>query len=243
MALINCPECNCENVSDSATACPKCGFNIREFIEKQKQLEESKKKTEELINHNLNNNSSLIEELNQKLKLDLESIDNMERPQKESILHYLFLGTDSSILRWLIIILCILLFFGILGQSAFFIVVFAILFIIALPIVVFLEINDYKEHCSRCDKINNDFSGYKQSRKETVIRKYNDTIENIKMYNSKSAPLSNDYHRNIPRCPTCSSTNIQKISTADRAAHGLAFGLFSKTARSQWECKNCGNKW
>lgn len=46
-----------------------------------------------------------------------------------------------------------------------------------------------------------------------------------------------------PKCPTCGSTNIKKISTVSRVTHGYAFGLFSKTARSQFECKNCGYKW
>lgn len=48
---------------------------------------------------------------------------------------------------------------------------------------------------------------------------------------------------NIPKCPTCGSTNIKKISSVSKAAHGLAFGLFSKTARSQFECLNCHYKW
>lgn len=47
---------------------------------------------------------------------------------------------------------------------------------------------------------------------------------------------------NTPKCPTCNSTNIKKISSLSRAAHGYAFGLFSKTARSQFECENCGMK-
>ena len=47
----------------------------------------------------------------------------------------------------------------------------------------------------------------------------------------------------IPTCPTCGSTNIQKISGISRAAHGYMFGLFSKTAKSQFCCKNCGFKW
>ena len=47
----------------------------------------------------------------------------------------------------------------------------------------------------------------------------------------------------IPRCPTCQSKKIIKLSNIKRAAHGYAFGLFSKTARSQFECKNCGYKW
>lgn len=49
--------------------------------------------------------------------------------------------------------------------------------------------------------------------------------------------------QNLPTCPTCGSTNIQKISGLNRAAHGYMFGLFSKTAKSQFCCKNCGYKW
>ena len=47
----------------------------------------------------------------------------------------------------------------------------------------------------------------------------------------------------IPKCPMCQSPNIRKLTAAKRITHGLAFGLFSKTARSQWVCDNCGNKW
>lgn len=48
---------------------------------------------------------------------------------------------------------------------------------------------------------------------------------------------------NQPKCPTCGSTNIEKISVTKRAVHGAVFGLFSSTARSQMQCKNCGYKW
>ena len=48
---------------------------------------------------------------------------------------------------------------------------------------------------------------------------------------------------NIPHCPTCSSTNIQKISTTKKLAGAIGFGLLSKTAKSQFECKDCGYKW
>lgn len=48
---------------------------------------------------------------------------------------------------------------------------------------------------------------------------------------------------NIPKCPTCQSTNIKKISALKRETHVLLFGIFSKTATSQFECDNCGYKW
>ncbi len=49
--------------------------------------------------------------------------------------------------------------------------------------------------------------------------------------------------QNKPKCPTCSSTNVKKISAISKVAGASMFGLFSKTARSQFQCNNCGYKW
>lgn len=48
---------------------------------------------------------------------------------------------------------------------------------------------------------------------------------------------------NLPKCPTCGSTNIKKISDTAKVAGALMFGLLSKTAKSQFKCNNCGYKW
>lgn len=48
---------------------------------------------------------------------------------------------------------------------------------------------------------------------------------------------------NTPKCPTCGSTNIRKISATKKLGGALGFGFFSKTARSQFECNGCGFKW
>ena len=36
MALIKCPECGREKVSDSAESCPDCGFAIKNYFEQLK---------------------------------------------------------------------------------------------------------------------------------------------------------------------------------------------------------------
>lgn len=36
MALVKCPECGKENVSDRAEACPECGFGVKAYFEKIK---------------------------------------------------------------------------------------------------------------------------------------------------------------------------------------------------------------
>ena len=48
---------------------------------------------------------------------------------------------------------------------------------------------------------------------------------------------------NQPKCPTCGSTNIKKISAASKAGGMFIFGIFSKTAKSQFQCEDCGYKW
>ncbi len=35
----------------------------------------------------------------------------------------------------------------------------------------------------------------------------------------------------VPRCPKCGSTNIEKVSAAKKAVGAFGFGLFSKTAK------------
>lgn len=44
-------------------------------------------------------------------------------------------------------------------------------------------------------------------------------------------------------CPTCNSTKVKKISGTAKVAGTAMFGLFSKIARSQFKCENCGYKW
>lgn len=61
--------------------------------------------------------------------------------------------------------------------------------------------------------------------------------------NEYRTQLNINQNINQPKCPTCGSTNIEKISTTKKAAGGFMFGLFSKTARSQFACKDCGYKW
>lgn len=125
-------------------------------------------------------------------------------------------------------------------------------------------------HCRRnvvLSESNNDSSYYREKAVEMYgdIKKWHDIlfweeVVNNPMYDeeAKNYIISEKEHQKIlndifsgqnrvtihtPKCPTCQSPNIHKLSVTKRMTHGLAFGLFSKTARSQWECKDCGNKW
>ena len=50
--------------------------------------------------------------------------------------------------------------------------------------------------------------------------------------------MSCNNNQNQPKCPTCGSTNIEKISVAKKAVGAFGFGLFRKTEKSQFHCKD-----
>lgn len=54
---------------------------------------------------------------------------------------------------------------------------------------------------------------------------------------------NNSNNTNVLKCPTCGSTRVKKISTTSKVTGAAMFGLFSKTARSQFKCEQCGYKW
>lgn len=58
MALVTCPECGREKVSDSAAMCPDCGYGIKahfERIEREKIQQEMQKKKEEYEQRRISN--------------------------------------------------------------------------------------------------------------------------------------------------------------------------------------------
>lgn len=49
--------------------------------------------------------------------------------------------------------------------------------------------------------------------------------------------------QNPPKCPTCGSTNIEKISVGKKIGGSMLFGLFSSDVKNTMHCKDCGAKW
>lgn len=52
-----------------------------------------------------------------------------------------------------------------------------------------------------------------------------------------------DSNANIPKCPTCDSPNIKKISGLSKASSVALWGIFSRKVHKQWHCNNCGSEW
>ena len=72
--------------------------------------------------------------------------------------------------------------------------------------------------------------------------KYNQFIQiNEKKIEEKKQIRSSQ--SNVPKCPTCGSTNVKKISGTKRWVTTGMFGLASSTALKSYECLNCSYKW
>ena len=48
---------------------------------------------------------------------------------------------------------------------------------------------------------------------------------------------------NAPKCPTCQSTNLKKITATSKAMNTALFGLFGTKRHKTYHCNNCGYEW
>lgn len=59
----------------------------------------------------------------------------------------------------------------------------------------------------------------------------------------KQTQESHSSQQNIPKCPTCGSTNVKRITTANRAVSVLTLGILSGKIGKNYECLDCKAKW
>lgn len=94
------------------------------------------------------------------------------------------------------------------------------------------SLEDYKK------QIENDKQGYYET-----VKYHNKQIGEQQAKNLARMQKEKDKQNCIPKCPTCGSTNVEKISIGKKAVGGATFGLLSSDIRNTMHCKNCGAKW
>lgn len=78
---------------------------------------------------------------------------------------------------------------------------------------------------------------------ETLIKDtYNPKAREYREANEKSI-FAGYIHNPQPKCPTCQSTNIRKISGVERGTFIWTFGLFSNKINKTFKCNSCGYTW
>lgn len=229
MALVKCPECGRENVSDSAESCPDCGYGIKAHFEKIKREEERKERERKATEERKK------AEIEAK-RLKEERIKSVPKPSKPRI----------SIVGLVISGLIMWLAFSQINTSGYARqrsmdhgngdpVVAGVLFLIIGIGVLCFVIWLYVKQKERYNLAQTDFEEYQR----TVIR------EKDEMAARQKAQAEAERYRQMtaPKCPMCGSTNIEKISTTSRAVSVATVGLASGKIGKQYKCKKCKHMW
>lgn len=77
-------------------------------------------------------------------------------------------------------------------------------------------------------------------------REYSESPEGIEEQNQQTRKWMRSQQNGnvgVPKCPTCGSTNIRKISTGERMVSVGMLGLFSKKISKSFKCNSCGYTW
>lgn len=183
MALIKCPECGKENVSDSAQSCPSCGFGIKDYYSKER-ASEHKDTTRE------NRDVLAIEKANNEKN---KRLDNVKMPEKPSKGRYIFAGIVCAFMA-------LVGWFGVVEELGFIWLVIAVIFTL---LAVFSPIAYKDEQQKYRQSVENP-----QEYRERVIaeedRKRAEAIRQARL-ESMNASIS-------PRCPKCGSPYISTVN-------------------------------
>lgn len=77
--------------------------------------------------------------------------------------------------------------------------------------------------------------------KQVIVLKKHTTVDH------RTKSLEKQQESNIsdstPKCPTCGSTNIKKISSTAKVTNTVLFGIFGNKRKKQFHCESCGYEW
>ena len=83
-----------------------------------------------------------------------------------------------------------------------------------------------------------------KQRMQAVYGKGSKLYEEAVVQNSiDAARARKQENSNVPKCPTCQSTDIRKVSGTSKVISVAMFGLLSQKVRKQFHCNNCGYEW
>lgn len=232
MALIKCPECH-GPVSDTSTKCPHCGYDIQKYVVKQQQ------KVDDAI-------ACAVAKQESELQQRLKTIDNMNIPNAPKlkiswvtiaflcfgilILFLLLIGNGATPgWTWVVLLISLGLGFGFL----------------------YTDVSDYSTAKRKHQEIILDFDGHKAMLKKVAIEQSEHYITDLKSRDEFALSLAGIHtgeiqpkiDASLPKCPTCGSTDLTKLSVGTRAIDGFVYGQLSVEGRAQFRCNKCGYKW
>lgn len=80
-----------------------------------------------------------------------------------------------------------------------------------------------------------------QKRLETEMKRKQELSKRTTEQNNQH--ISEQTNKCIPKCPTCGSTNLERIGTINRVVSFGLFGFGSGKIGKQFKCRNCKYMW
>lgn len=227
MALIKCPECGRERVSDSAEACPDCGYGIKAHFDKIKQEKEreEQRKREELEKERAEVEAKKREEER------IKSVPQLEKPQ-----------LTAPIVTWVISALCFLIGVSQLNESEREVErsiahghgdphFYGGMFIVFGIGLVCYGLYLFSKRIQTYILSKTNLEEYQRQ----VIRE-----QDAEKAASQAAAIAWAREQAMkPECPYCHSHNTTKITATAKAVDTAMFGVLGQKRRYQWHCNNC----
>lgn len=106
--------------------------------------------------------------------------------------------------------------------------------------VFFKDKNTEQQFINEYIKTSPEFDQYFFDHRDEILAKQSAEF-NAKMEHGKAVL---EEQSRLPKCPTCGSTNLKKISGLSKAGSVALWGVFAAGRTSKtWHCNKCGAEW
>ena len=212
MALIQCPECGRKNVSDTASACPECGFDVRAYSQERLRQQQAVVRTMQ---------AALAKETAEKKAKEQQKarLKAVQKPEKPSVKVPLIGGILSG------------------GATIFFLSASCadgfslLLFLMGVCLLCGPPFfySDYQDAAKRYALAEKDFSAYQDFVLQEEVRANAEAEQKRKEeLRKRTAPVT---------CPKCGSTSIATINRG----YSVVWG-FIGSGKPMNVCQKCGCK-
>lgn len=315
MALINCPECGRSNVSNTAIACPGCGFSIKSHFDMLNiDPEQIKKdKLKEQVERDRVEKIRIEKEKAERERLELEKRDaseaKEEKEETDKMLASIIIPKKRGIgFGWLLfLVFCILMFgasfllspfvtylpaeiktdnlymtiqsyihneivMGIITVSGideqgikYCCIGFGATFILSIFLsqrgkrkknkeyTIYKELgeSEYRKKKLKESGWVSEVSKRREERERQRLRELQiakqmeEQARRMEMEKNQKKEVAKYFpvQTNIIHCPTCNSTNVERINVLNRALSFELVGFASNKIGKQFQCKNCKYLW
>lgn len=100
-------------------------------------------------------------------------------------------------------------------------------------------IQKHIDNVKRWRKENEPFKPFEPIDREKAIESTRSKVE----WQIKTEQQQKSSKNNVPKCPTCNSTDISRISSTAKVVDTAMFGIFGQKRKHQFKCNNCKYEW